>query len=77
MTVCLARLRIGQEARITAIRSARPSYVSQLSRFVVLPGCRLRVRQLRPVIVIQVGETELALDRRAGREIFVRPAEEA
>ena len=73
MTVPLEQLRIGQAGCIMAIRNARPAYVRKLQSLTVLPGCRLRVCRLEPVIVIQVGETELALDRQAGREIFVCP----
>ena len=73
MTVPLTRLRIGQTGCIMAIRSARPAYVRKLQSLTVLPGCRIRVCRLEPVIVIQVGETELAMDHQAGQEILVRP----
>ena len=36
------------------------------------PGRHLRLRQAQPALVVKVGETELALDHEAGREIFVR-----
>lgn len=36
------------------------------------PGRGIRLRQRTPALVVQLGETELALDRHAGEEIFVR-----
>ena len=68
----LNRLPIGQEATVALIHTARHAYLQRLSALGCAPGQTIRLRQTQPAIVLQLGETELALDDQAGREIFVR-----
>ena len=68
----LGHLSDGEEATVAFVRTTRQAYEQRLSVLGVLPGCLLQLRQTSPALVIQVGETELALDRHAGQEIFVR-----
>ncbi len=72
LIVPLAHLAMGEEATIAFVHSARQTYLQRLSAFGVAPGCRLRLRQTKPSLVVRIGETELALDRQAGEEIFVK-----
>jgi DtxR family Mn-dependent transcriptional regulator len=72
LIVPLGRLAVGEQASIALIHSARPGYLQRLSAFGVAPGRHIRLRQTRPALVIQIGETELGLDQQAAREIFVR-----
>ena len=68
----LHQLAIGEEGAVAFIHTARQQYRERLSLFGLMPGRHLRVRQARPTLVIALGETELALDREAGREIYIR-----
>ena len=68
----LERLPIGQAAVVVFIHTTRHTYLQRLSALGFAPGQTIRLRQTRPAIVLQIGETELALDDQAGREIFVR-----
>lgn len=68
----LDRLSLGGEAMVAFIHTARHAYLQRLSALGVAPGRLIRLRQTQPTPVIQLGETELALDGQAGREIFVR-----
>lgn len=72
LIIPLAQAPLGEEARVAFVHSHRRAYLQRLSAFGVAPGRRIRVRQMQPALVVQVGETELALDAHAGREIFVR-----
>jgi DtxR family Mn-dependent transcriptional regulator len=72
LIVPLDRLALGEEATVAFVHTVRRAYLQRLSAFGVAPGCRLRLRQTQPALVIQVGQTELALDHRAGQEVFVR-----
>ena len=72
LIVPLGRLAIGEEATVAFVHTKRHAYLQRLSAFGVVSGRPLRLRQIRPALVIQVGETELALDSHAGQEIFVR-----
>jgi DtxR family Mn-dependent transcriptional regulator len=70
----LTRLALGEEATVAFLHTKRHAYLQRLSALGVAPGARVRLRQTQPALVVQVGETELALDVQAGQEIFVRRA---
>lgn len=72
LIVPLERLPLGQRATVAFIHTKRHGYLQRLSILGLVPGRSLRLRQLHPALVLEVGETELALDRQAGTEIFVR-----
>jgi DtxR family Mn-dependent transcriptional regulator len=72
LIVALAQLNVGETAKVAFIHSRRRAYLQRLSALGVVPGTRLRLRQRHPALVLQIGETELALDQEAGREIFIR-----
>ena len=48
------------------------SRLARLSALGVVPGGHVRLVQKRPSVVLEVGETTLALDREIADEIFVR-----
>ncbi|MBI3083975.1 MAG: metal-dependent transcriptional regulator [Candidatus Omnitrophica bacterium] len=72
LLVPLTRLAIGEEAVVAFVHTRRHAYLQRLSAFGVAPGRAIRLRQTQPALVVQLGETELALDPQAGQEIFVR-----
>ena len=72
LIVPLARLAIGEEATVSFIHTKRHAYLQRLGTFGFTSGRAVRLRQIHPALVVQVGETELALDPQAGQEIFVR-----
>ena len=72
LIVPLAKLAVGEEALVAFIHTKRHAYLQRLGAMGLAPGRRLRLRQTQPALVVKVGETELALDHEAGREIFVR-----
>ena len=72
LIVPLERLAIGETATVAFVHTSRHAYLQRLTEFGLAPGSSIRLRQTQPALVIQVGETELALDHRAGREIFIR-----
>ena len=74
LIVPLARLGMSEEATVAFIHTTRHGYLQRLSAFGLVPGRRIQLRQLDPALVVQVGETELALDSQAGQEVFVRRA---
>ena len=72
LIVPLGRLVIGEEAVVAFVHTKRHAYLHRLAAFGLVPARRIRVRQIHPSLVVQLGETELALDQHAGREIFVK-----
>lgn len=72
LIIPLNRLAIGEQATVAFVHTKRYEYLQRLSTFGLAPGRHLRLRQTHPALVVQLGETDLALDARIGQEIFVR-----
>lgn len=69
----LPELDIGSGGRITFIHPRFTARLEQLSALGLVPGTDVRLRQRHPSIVVDVGETTLALDADVARDIFVKP----
>jgi len=72
LVVPLTELGLGEKGGIVFIT---PKYHSRLDRLNVLgvcPGQVLRLHQKSPSFVIQVDETEIAIDKEIAREIYVK-----
>lgn len=54
-----------------------PARIDRLAAVGILPGVELRIQQTRPVVVVESGETVLALEREIAAEVQVvdAPAE--
>ena len=72
LIVPLDRLALGERATVAFIHTKRHTYLQRLGALGLAPGRSIQLRRTQPALVVQVGETELALDRHAGEEIFVR-----
>lgn len=68
----LGDLRLGEGATIVFMAPDARSRLARLSALGVVPGGHVRLVQKRPSVVLEVGETTLALDREIADEIFVR-----
>ena len=62
------QLEAGQTASVLSLSGDR----NRLAVFGLVPGTEITLLQRRPACVVQVGETELALDREIARRILVR-----
>ena len=71
----LTRLRPGESGTIVRIRSAEPGRIVRLSSLGVVPGARVTLVQLRPAVVLRVGETSIAVDTDVAEEILVEAPE--
>ncbi|MFQ5719188.1 MAG: metal-dependent transcriptional regulator [Acidobacteriota bacterium] len=69
----LTDLAIGQPGRVVFITPALYRRLDRLQALGLRPGGTVRLKQSRPSIIVQAGETSVALDREVCREIFVRP----
>jgi len=68
----LSELPVGASARIAYIATRRHERLDRLAALGVLPGTVVHVHQRRPALVVQLGETQLALDDEVAEDIFVR-----
>ena len=71
----LSSLSIGSTARIVFIAQALHSRLDRLLTLGIQAGGLIRLQQNHPSVVVQVGETSVALDREICNEIFVLPLE--
>ena len=68
----LSVLRAGECGRVAYIHTASAERLNRLSSFGLVPGSLVRVHQRWPSIVIELGESQLALDRETAADVFVR-----
>lgn len=61
-------------AIVTEIQQDAANHWRKLHAFGIFPGVGIRVIQRHPALVVQVGETEVALDGQTARLISVRAA---
>jgi DtxR family transcriptional regulator, Mn-dependent transcriptional regulator len=66
----LDALDIGDKVRISFIRKADPVLISKLVSFGVSPGKRIKIRQKFPAYVIQIENTQIALEQDIAAGIY-------
>jgi len=69
----LGELEPGEGGRITFIHPRFIERLNSLSVLGIVPGTDIHLKQRHPSVVVEVGETTLALDRDVARDIFVKP----
>jgi DtxR family Mn-dependent transcriptional regulator len=68
----LSRLRSGIRAKVVYITAGSQESIEWLSSIGVVPGLKFTVHSRKPSLVIQFGDTQLALDDDIARNIYVR-----
>jgi DtxR family Mn-dependent transcriptional regulator len=68
----LFELTSGEQAKVVYITTKHHPRLDRLSSLGLLPGTTIRVHQKQPTIVLQMGETQVALDEDIARDIYVR-----
>ena len=75
MVIPLNELNIGEKAKVIFLTSKYHSRLDHLTIMGLVPGSVVKLHQKYPSIVVEVGETTLALDSNIVSEIFVRKIE--
>lgn len=68
----LTNLQPGKEGRIVFITPKHHARLDKLSSLGIVPGSIVRVHQKKPSFVLEIDETELALDEDIAKEIYVK-----
>jgi DtxR family Mn-dependent transcriptional regulator len=68
----LSEIKSGEKVRVVYVTTKSHASLDRLSAIGVIPGLELTIHQKRPSIIIQYGETQLALDKDIAENIFVR-----
>ncbi len=72
VVVPLSKLSAGEAAQIVYVLTREHPQLHKLMSFGVTPGAKISVHQVFPAFVIQVEETQLALESEIAKEIFVK-----
>lgn len=67
-------LRAGESGVITSILSTVPERLVKLSSLGIMPGAEVKLVQKSPAVVLEIGETTIALDGEVADGILVEPA---
>lgn len=62
---------LGLELRVAYLKPREHDRLHRLLSLGVSPGTRLRVHQRSPVLVVSLGESELAMDQNVAHDVFV------
>jgi len=68
----LQRLSRGEEVKIAYINTQTHPRLHKLMSFGIVPGVKIKLLQKSPSYVIQVDETQVALEEHIARDIYVR-----
>ncbi|MDP3791702.1 MAG: metal-dependent transcriptional regulator [Candidatus Omnitrophota bacterium] len=72
VVVSLSKLSAGEAARIVYVLTREHPQLHKLMAFGVTPGAKVFVHQVSPSFVIQVDQTQVALESEIAKEIFVK-----
>lgn len=72
IVVSLAKLSPGDAGRIVYVLTREHPQLHRLMSLGILPGARISVHQVFPSFVIQVEETQIALEKDIAKEIYVK-----
>lgn len=70
--VALSQANLQDEYQIFGFAPEMTALLEKLAGFGMIPGASLQVLQRKPSLVIKVLETELALDREMGSQVFLQ-----
>jgi ferrous iron transport protein A len=71
--VNLGKMKPGQQGRIMCLHYIDAAYLHKLMALGVLPGETVMMLQTFPVYVVQIGYTQIALDRLLAESVEVEP----
>jgi DtxR family Mn-dependent transcriptional regulator len=72
LVVKLSDLRSGEKGKIVFMSSGNKKRLEKLAPYGIIPGGVITLHQRRPSFVVQVGQTEIALDSEIVSDIYVR-----
>ena len=69
-------MKIGDIAKIVFMSPKTHKRLDKLMTFGISPGSVIRLHQKKPSYVLQIGETDLAIDPEIGENIYVKAVNE-
>lgn len=72
----LSKLKLGERGTVAYLNSKNYNRIKKLHAFGIVPGAMVQLIQRSPSIVMQVDETQIALEKNVAEDIFIRRREE-
>ena len=72
IVIPLTRLKIAETGKIVYVLTREHPQLHRLMSFGIVPGARIKLHQTQPAVIIQVEETQVALEEEIAREIYVK-----
>jgi DtxR family Mn-dependent transcriptional regulator len=71
VVVPLDKLKSGESGRVTYLSTRNHPELHRLMNFGIVPGTIIRVHQTYPSLVIQIGQTQVAMENEIAQSIFI------
>ncbi len=68
----LPELRVGESGRIVFMTPGTRSSLERIANLGIVPGASVKLRQKHPSVVLEVGQTTVALDSEIAADLYVR-----
>ncbi|MCK9573462.1 MAG: metal-dependent transcriptional regulator [Candidatus Omnitrophica bacterium] len=72
IVIPLTRLKVSETGKIVYVLTREHPQLHRLMSFGIVPGARIKLHQTRPSVIIQVEETQVALEEEIAKEIYVK-----
>ncbi|MFA5337479.1 MAG: metal-dependent transcriptional regulator [Candidatus Omnitrophota bacterium] len=72
IVIPLTRLKVSETGKIVYVLTREHPQLHRLMSFGIVPGARIKLHQVKPSVIIQVEETQVALEEEIAREIYVK-----
>jgi DtxR family Mn-dependent transcriptional regulator len=72
IVVPLTRLKVSETGKIVYVLTREHPQLHRLMSFGIIPGARIQLHQIKPSVIIQVEETQVALEEEIAKEIYVK-----
>ena len=69
----LTEFEVGKQGKIVYITTQHHTRMDRLNALGILPGSVVRLHQKRPSIILQIDQTNIAIETDIAREIYVKP----
>ncbi len=72
IVIPLTRLKVSETGKIVYVLTREHPQLHRLMSFGIVPGARIKLHQIYPSVIIQVEETQVALEEEIAREIYIK-----
>ncbi|MDD4955958.1 MAG: metal-dependent transcriptional regulator [Candidatus Omnitrophica bacterium] len=72
IVIPLTRLKVSETGKIVYLLTREHPQLHRLMSFGIVPGARIKLHQIKPSVIIQVEETQVALEEDIAKEIYIK-----